>query len=158
MATPNAEGIKNFNPRSPWGERLLNLSQQGRNIGISIHALREESDKIWKWKKRIKYNFNPRSPWGERPRVGTLEKGVCRFQSTLSVRRATLSYILNLTSDSISIHALREESDVKYYDTMPSFGISIHALREESDFCANDTSNSNSSNFNPRSPWGERPS
>ena len=58
---------------------------------------------------------------------------MCRFQSTLSVRRATLSYILNLTSDSISIHALREESDVKYYDTMPSFGISIHALREESD-------------------------
>ena len=102
--------------------------------------------------------FNPRSPWGERHLALLLRLRFLQFQSTLSVRRATFDLLrqsnpqewisihaLREESDineygfpvlsKISIHALREESDnVKYYDTMPSFGISIHALREESDF------------------------
>ena len=56
---------------------------------ISIHALREESD----------FRFK-------------LDRGeVHRFQSTLSVRRATRVYNLLLPLCCISIHALREESD-----------------------------------------------
>ena len=57
-----------------------------------------------------------------------------QFQSTLSVRRATESdsatkYILG-----ISIHALREESDIHAFrEESDSATISIHALREESD-------------------------
>ena len=35
-----------------------------------------------------------------------------KFQSTLSVRRATLFAILMIAASAISIHALREESDV----------------------------------------------
>ena len=58
---------------------------------------------------------------------------VCRFQSTLSVRRATAADLLALLRAIISIHALRKESDVADGD-WPSGGlISIHALRKESD-------------------------
>ena len=38
-----------FNPRSPWGERLVE----------AIHVVQTEMD------------FNPRSPWGERPFFGS---------------------------------------------------------------------------------------
>ena len=151
---------------------------------ISIHALREESDPF-QWRSIYPYwDFNPRSPWGERPRGGL---DVCRptmisihalreesdlwggevqtlqtrFQSTLSVRRATttlLSMMLSTTwfqstlsvrratwggrqcevLECISIHALREESDaVNLANVNLCHVISIHALREESDppFC-----------------------
>ena len=33
----------------------------------------------------------------------------------------------------ISIHALREEGDIRYWETAYPAGISIHALREEGD-------------------------
>ena len=57
--------------------------------GISIHALREESD----------IPQHARSPSNS------------LFQSTLSVRRATDSKHCNQAVSCISIHALREESD-----------------------------------------------
>ena len=58
-------------------------------VYISIHALREESDD---WLR------------GGRPRWS-------RFQSTLSVRRATVGHAEVHERLVISIHALREESD-----------------------------------------------
>ena len=108
-----ARWLANFNPRSPWGERPINVFLFVLTFLISIHALREESD-LLSGKPCLSPNlhFNPRSPWGERQsqEVGGGLKSI--FQSTLSVRRAT---ILNLALKSgikfISIHALREESD-----------------------------------------------
>ena len=81
-----------------------------------------------------------------------------RFQSTLSVRRATLktrivelgviisihalrkesdlkAHALPLAYVIISIHALRKESDLKKAEEEANTQISIHALRKESDFC-----------------------
>ena len=57
------------------------------------------------------------------------------FQSTLSVRRATLIITACLPTNSfISIHALREESDPRgFEEEKEKEEISIHALREESD-------------------------
>ena len=55
------------------------------------------------------------------------------FQSTLSVRRATDGTYYNIKSINISIHALREESDMGCGCISAYVGISIHALREESD-------------------------
>ena len=56
------------------------------------------------------------------------------FQSTLSVRRATILLYDTLDVFSISIHALREESDPPPSKRItPLIFISIHALREESD-------------------------
>ena len=56
-----------------------------------------------------------------------------KFQSTLSVRRATKGRPLEDLQKAISIHALRKESDVNRGDTHMSQRISIHALRKESD-------------------------
>ena len=56
----------------------------------------------------------------------------------------------------ISIHALREESDIiLFLAAILQTQISIHALREESDR-RRDTMIYRDGNFNPRSPWGER--
>ena len=59
------------------------------------------------------------------------------FQSTLSVRRATAKFGEISSKAVISIHALREESDLD--NLKLGYGgtkISIHALREESDCAA----------------------
>ena len=57
-----------------------------------------------------------------------------KFQSTLSVRRATVGVGDGRLLDFISIHALREESDMAETRHNTKGGISIHALREESDW------------------------
>ena len=74
------------------------------------------------------------------------------FQSTLSVRRATVQAKFWIDHRNISIHALREESDgtVKAGD-IGGYIISIHALREESDSWGKYVSKAYK-NFNPRSP------
>ena len=104
-----------FNPRSPWGERPFSYFFRRLLCWISIHALREESDIINAEQNRGLVHFNPRSPWGERLKTAlkhldiiiisihalreesdcvldSLYNNVCRFQSTLSVRRATLFF------------------------------------------------------------------
>ena len=59
----------NFNPRSPCGERRLRWHRQLHLPGISIHALLAESDHLWAF----------------------AECAIFRFQSTLSLRRATFA-------------------------------------------------------------------
>ena len=56
-----------------------------------------------------------------------------KFQSTLSVRRATLRQFQHESLHIISIHALRKESDHEFDAMHVLYGISIHALRKESD-------------------------
>ena len=76
-----------------------------------------------------------------------------QFQSTLSVRRATLLVLCAGVSWSISIHALREESDVLVGEASVEGCISIHALREESDTDGvASTLRTEAFDFNPRSP------
>ena len=123
-----------FNPRSPCGERRWALPGSPFPREISIHALLAESDP-WRspcgdWRRY----FNPRSPCGERPLNLPEVNHKDGFQSTLSLRRATLVLILPGPRHPISIHALLAESDP---DPIRSF------VR--------------SADFNPRSPCGERP-
>ena len=57
-----------------------------------------------------------------------------RFQSTLSMRRATIRLIPPEAAHDISIHALHEESDPATANMLcANCRISIHALHEESD-------------------------
>ena len=56
-----------------------------------------------------------------------------KFQSTLSMRRATYSFNLPREQTIISIHALHEESDPATPAARVERHISIHALHEESD-------------------------
>ncbi len=148
---------KNFNPRSPHGERRLFVGFAAEDSFISIHAPRTGSDAA--------VFPAPASP--------------SRFQSTLPARGAT-----QLCSDAggslcISIHAPRTGSDSAGNADDGTAAISIHAPRTGSDcggsgFLArvelisihaprtgSDTAcwatAPSRSNFNPRSPHGERP-
>ena len=59
---------------------------------ISIHALLAESDPSCQSSTDTPTNFNPRSPCGERPGGAIPDEETLQFQSTLSLRRATLVY------------------------------------------------------------------
>ena len=79
---------------------------------ISIHALREEGDRLQHAYCKNHKNFYPRPPRGGR-----------------QIDNAFLGI-----SDEISIHALREEGDRRCtVGQFPPGVISIHALREEGD-------------------------
>ena len=74
-----------------------------------------------------------------------------KFQSTLSVRRATASVIHLSNCCLISIHALRKESDSHRLSGAFTRPISIHALRKESDDEVRKQL-LRTNHFNPRSP------
>ena len=171
---------RNFNPRSPRGERPSLNAKVPLCLSISIHAPREGSDTAAVRQyfsaqlfqstlpargatpncgrcERHRGHFNPRSPRGERPHHHRVQPVAMR----------------------ISIHAPREGSDGssmprtlcsrKFQSTLPARGatsrrsdfrrkqkISIHAPREGSDI-RHTTTRYIPIYFNPRSPRGERP-
>ena len=100
---------------------------------ISIHALREEGDRSQRPAGVNQTNFYPRPPRGGRPPHIMCFVGVKRFLSTPSARRATTCAGREIAIFEISIHALREEGDVKRAVWAALLSISIHALREEGD-------------------------
>ena len=124
----------NFNPRPPRGERPIPQVLPALLFAISIHALREESDRRLSSHSCRTGNFNPRPPRGERHQFPRIRLQLLRFQSTPSARRATTAGEAMPLHLQISIHALREEGDrrtaIGY--RLKSI-ISIHALREEGD-------------------------
>ena len=73
------------------------------------------------------------------------------FQSTLSMRRATIPQYGERITVAISIHALHEESDFERINKTLDDLISIHALHEESDSRVLRPCRSRR-DFNPRSP------
>ena len=81
--------IDNFYPRSPCGERQANNRTEQQARRISIHALLAESD----------YSLIAITPSN------------FSFLSTLSLRRATVTFLLYNSLCQISIHALLAESD-----------------------------------------------
>ena len=147
----------NFNPRPPWGGRLLGFFMRTRlkifqstpSVGratkrkqpnqsstdISIHALRGEGDcPDWQHTDPQIY-FNPRPPWGGR-------------------QDSSSGSELNIF---ISIHALRGEGDAKaeahsvevpVFQSTPSVGRATFAVFNLCHF---------GGYFNPRPPWGGRP-
>ena len=67
-----ASAPSNFNPRSPHGERLAEFDLQALYQRISTHAPRTGSDPPPRCRPLSPSNFNPRSPHGERPRKATI--------------------------------------------------------------------------------------
>ena len=78
-----------FNPRSPWGERPAGGGGADDTAGISIHAPRGGSDTQLFVTALFVRDFNPRSPWGERRPEHWFNKKWVLFQSTLPVGGAT---------------------------------------------------------------------
>ena len=123
---------------------------------ISIHALREEGDRLSEYFSREGPDFYPRPPRGGRPggylitiyifrnfyprppRGGRhlppkYQAQAVKFLSTPSARRATGGVVDGVGPGGISIHALREEGDLIDRRVWGAGKISIHALREEGD-------------------------
>ena len=104
-------GASNFNPRSPYGERLLD--------GRCVSALSD---------------FNPRSPHGERPESCWRHYG----RTVISIHAPRMGsdgqkLRLDLDVYVISIHAPRMGSDGFAKFPKPPIPISIHAPRMGSD-------------------------
>ena len=130
----SSTGTMDFYPRSPCGERQLNLVNQEKNPS----------------------NFYPRSPCGERPRR-TYQQGERRaFLSTLSLRRATANFCRNRFCP-IYFYPRSPCGERQGPAKLPKLigKISIHALLAESDRVKSGQQHSRC-NFYPRSPCGER--
>ena len=168
-----------FNPRSPCGERLEAELELRCARQISIHASRVGSDVVTTkiipetfgfqstlpvWGATPEYpdslqavpDFNPRSPCGERQTASAILSVLYKFQSTLPVWGATDVWDVRRTY-------------LLFQSTLPVWGatapgraderltmISIHAPRVGSDFSIS-FSPFSPTDFNPRSPCGERP-
>ena len=131
---PVIAGQLHFNPRPPRGERRSAARRTKRNLNISIHALREESDARENGDFEGWNYFNPRPPRGERPAHDGSRVELDQFQSTPSARRATFGSLTTCKQQCIfqstpSARRATERSTIYSGDIM----ISIHALREESD-------------------------
>ena len=123
-----------FYPRPPRGGRPASQRAIANAQPISIHALREEGDRTRPTRASSGWNFYPRPPRGGRLTGATAFLRSIVFLSTPSVRRATRRIQLAPEDLQISIHALREEGDLRLRRGHPGHGrISIHALREEGD-------------------------
>ena len=122
-----------FNPRSPQGERLDRASGMIVVFTISIHAPRRGSDR----------NFFD------------IGDHAVLFQSTLPAGGATCHLVAVKGDLVISIHAPRRGSDREGAGGNLVQRISIHAPRRGSDPVMAAGSHTKS-DFNPRSPQGER--
>ena len=123
----------NFYPRPPRGGRPIEVKNKWDNDVISIHALREEGDV-----DNVKRLY--------------LSKA---FLSTPSARRATAKTFSGLFEQQFlsTPSARRATFDKKYESEQPK--ISIHALREEGDL-RRPCSHAGKAHFYPRPPRGGR--
>ena len=129
------DSLRNFNPRSPCGERQA----------------------VYRERKIILKNFNPRSPCGERHQKYILNKSSNTFQSTLPVWGATcglmtIGFCLRPFQSTLpvwgaTLSTSHQTATLQFQSTLPVWGATaalplahVHALY-----------------FNPRSPCGERP-
>ena len=122
-----------FYPRPPRGGRPAASGLYKTTVDISIHALREEGDHWNKDTRRYTEYFYPRPPRGGRLCLQGNSLLAKSFLSTPSARRATGFINIAVHDLLISIHALREEGDLRRKNTPVGGLISIHALREEGD-------------------------
>ena len=82
-----------------------------RAVTISIHALHEESDPfLFPWQQDHLISIHALHEESDLVRHRKT-RGDLAFQSTLSMRRATMLRDCGVASNEISIHALHEESD-----------------------------------------------
>ena len=148
--------VFDFYPRPPRGGRLSIMgSGQGAKKFLSTPSARRATSQRLLPLCPALY-FYPRPPRGGRPGPPKTLRICVRFLSTPSARRATALLLHLHPARRISIHALREEGDVRlpdlpawpadFYPRPPRGGrptlpgsalgvglISIHALREEGD-------------------------
>ena len=127
--------IRDFNPRSPRGERPGRHPEEGARpveFQSTLPAGGATQESI---RNPGRYrHFNPRSPRGERPCLFIHRRyQEMLFQSTLPAGGATRLKLCEEASDCISIHAPRGGSDLPFRAYCLIWNISIHAPRGGSD-------------------------
>ena len=132
------------------------IDAQGNFIAISIHAPRTGSDATYQRDVTIVINFNPRSPHGERRQKKEFRNIKTGFQSTLPARGATRwrRRLLRRRQFQSRLPARGATFEIQYKNG--DVTISIHAPRTGSDRRQR-VGTGAQSDFNPRSPHGERP-
>ena len=84
--------LPHFNPRSPCGERLSVGRSPYPTSNFNPRSPCGERRCRWRDLFRCRQHFNPRSPCGERQMTNEQAYELVKFQSTLSLRRATSSH------------------------------------------------------------------
>ncbi len=147
---------RRFNPRTPCGVRpvqwrwsgAVNKFQSTHSLrsathiaergffpgGVSIHALLAECDSQGILERLQSLGFNPRTPCGVRPGPVPTRFYLSAFQSTHSLRSATVGVFRTPDLCQVSIHALLAECDQSVTPTESILN-----------------------GFNPRTPCGVRP-
>ena len=145
-----------FNPRTPCGVRPDAGRVGGHHQKVSIHALLAECDTFIANAAKHLNGFNPRTPCGVRRGIRQSLPLYPQFQSTHSLRSATLAGYRFTPYLAVSIHALLAECDRLTSLTTNKGGVSIHALLAE---CDRKWWNATAATpgFNPRTPCGVRP-
>ena len=100
----------NFNPRSPCGERQTAAEAAKTAADFNPRSPCGERPAHC-YRRHRRPDFNPRSPCGERRQSRGKPATWPEFQSTLSLRRATIPRSKTRRQGGISIHALLAESD-----------------------------------------------
>ena len=135
MAGPGTTTLPNFYPRSPCGERRLNLpSKPIDKTFLSTLSLRRATHLEFCGTAQHTY-FYPRSPCGER-RLDDILAGVNELLISIHALLAESDQPTTSRNDKdnmISIHALLAESDNINNSVSTADKISIHALLAESD-------------------------
>ena len=146
-----------FQSTLPVGGATACIQHTCHKVSISIHAPRGGSDHRRSAHRFLLWYFNPRSPWGERPQIG--ENGIIEVEISIHAPRGGSDDAVQSLEDDIdiSIHAPRGGSDSISGHLLFLCAISIHAPRGGSDVLVLRL-RMLTFNFNPRSPWGERPS
>ena len=139
-----------------WGA-TISAKIEWNHTAISIHAPRVGSDITNRQVKIIIGKFQSTLPvWGATAAGGTIRPADRHFNPRSPCGERRPSSGTEKCSLAISIHAPRVGSDQELYLHLLYPRISIHAPRVGSDGAGN-TRDSILHNFNPRSPWGERP-
>ena len=107
---------------STWFQSTPSLRRATRRLlpaplpsQVSIHALLAESDCPGNDVREKRAGFNPRPPCGERLSAIRDSAASRTFQSTPSLRRATILDIISCCGCPVSIHALLAESDLVFF-------------------------------------------
>ena len=109
--------LKDFNPRSPHGERRVDTLENSGAVSISTHAPRTGSDMPLLIISRRALPFQPTLPARGATMSARIRLSVSkRFQPTLPARGATIS-------------AYAMPSVLRFQPTLPARGATIHQLR-----------------------------
>ena len=119
---------RDFNPRSPYGERPTWRTRQKRSIRFQSTLPIRGATQTVPGLKPISKNFNPRSPYGERHCTSVSSSSGGPFQSTLPIRGATAD--INKSASAILFISDKLQSSYRALTRQADHIAAIHLKKE----------------------------